>query len=71
VVNELLQENHQVELAEALAGDGAAGRRYLYWSTCEQLCTALAAARFECLDRFPAADTAALPRMVDALMGFA
>jgi beta-1,4-N-acetylglucosaminyltransferase len=67
VVNERLQENHQVELAEALAGPP----QYLFWSTCDTLCASLLSADFERLLPYPSAEPTVLARRIDRLMGFA
>jgi UDP-N-acetylglucosamine transferase subunit ALG13 len=80
VVNERLQENHQVELASALAAGSSstgaasseAGHKsgFLFWCTCTNLCETLRLADFGTLAKFPEADLDAFPRALDAAMGF-
>lgn len=48
VVNEKLQENHQVELANAMSKQG-----YLFSATCATLCEVLRNANFELLKYYP------------------
>ncbi len=66
VVNEDLQENHQVELASALADNG-----HCFWCTVATLCPTIRDADFSTRIPLPPIDTEAFPRAVAATMGFA
>ncbi|GLD98996.1 hypothetical protein PINS_up007714 [Pythium insidiosum] len=63
VVNTLLMDNHQTELAEAMAE-----QRYCVQTTCDALLDALKHADFESLRPYPEPDEAAFPALIDAVV---
>ncbi|KAJ0398503.1 hypothetical protein ATCC90586_003180 [Pythium insidiosum] len=63
VVNTALMDNHQTELAEAMAE-----QRYCVQTTCEGLLDALQHADFESLQSYPEPDEDAFPALIDQVV---
>ncbi|DAZ96347.1 TPA: hypothetical protein N0F65_007997 [Lagenidium giganteum] len=63
VVNTLLMDNHQTEVADAMAEN-----QYCVATSCEKLLLALEEANFDALHEYPQPDEAAFPALVDELM---
>ncbi|XP_014224193.1 UDP-N-acetylglucosamine transferase subunit ALG13 homolog [Trichogramma pretiosum] len=65
VTNNLLMNNHQVELAKQLCNDG-----YLYYSTCKNLLELIIKMKLSELKTFPGDKSHAIANVVNKLMGF-
>lgn len=63
VVNTLLMDNHQAELADAMAE-----QRYCVATTCDELAHTLRTADFSALRTYPAPDELAFPQLVDQVV---
>jgi beta-1,4-N-acetylglucosaminyltransferase len=63
IPNSKLMDNHQEELAQALAE-----RKHLFQTTCVNLPMLLASANFDSLVAYPTIDEEAFPNLVDAMM---
>lgn len=63
VVNTLLMDNHQAELADAMAA-----QNYCIATTCEHLAATLKTADLDALVPYPEPDESAFPRLVDQVM---
>lgn len=63
VVNTLLMDNHQAELADAMAE-----QRYCVATTCDELAHTLRTAELSALRAYPAPDELAFPRLVDQVL---
>ncbi|CAI5743216.1 unnamed protein product [Hyaloperonospora brassicae] len=66
VVNDALMDNHQTELAEAMAG-----RRFCLQTSVKELPRVLATGHWTDLQVYPSPDEQAFPDLVDAVMGVA
>lgn len=64
VVNTALMDNHQTELADAMAQ-----QRYCVATTCAELTQTLQTADLDALQTYPEPDEEAFPRLVDQVMG--
>lgn len=64
VVNTALMDNHQTELADAMAA-----KRYCVSTSCDRLEETLTTADLETLEPYPPLDEGAFPRLVDETMG--
>ncbi|RLN50653.1 hypothetical protein BBJ28_00003970 [Nothophytophthora sp. Chile5] len=64
VVNTALMDNHQTELAEAMAG-----RNYCLQTSCDGLLATLESADWDHLQPYPQADEQAFPSLVDSVVG--
>jgi len=63
VPNENLMDNHQVELADALAE-----RKHLYHAKCKDIKQVLANVDFDALVPYPIIDDSAFPNFIDSIM---
>jgi beta-1,4-N-acetylglucosaminyltransferase len=66
VVNTALMDNHQAELAEAMAD-----KKYCLQTSVQGLQHALESGDWDCLQPYPQPDEEAFPDLVDAVMGVA
>ena len=65
VINQLLMDNHQLELAEQLYNDG-----YLYYCTCDNLLNLLLTMDLTKLRTFDCDKSKAIAKLIDKAMGF-
>mmetsp|Transcript_22230 Transcript_22230/g.39381 ORF Transcript_22230/g.39381 Transcript_22230/m.39381 type:complete len:172 (-) Transcript_22230:137-652(-) len=66
VVNETLMDNHQKELAEAMAAEG-----YLYWTNVDNVLRTLESCDFDRLKEYPTPNAKAFADFLDREVGFA